>query len=67
MVDSPLFSIVTVTLNCAEDAVRTAQSVLAQDFSDYEYIGKDGVRPMAQWSACANWAFGCRLIPSGHL
>ena len=40
--DSPLFSIVTVTLNCADDAVRTAQSVLAQDFSDYEYIVKDG-------------------------
>ena len=39
---APLFSIVTVTLNCADDAVRTAQSVLAQDFADYEYIVKDG-------------------------
>lgn len=39
---APLFSIVTVTLNCADDAVRTAQSVLAQDFTDYEYIVKDG-------------------------
>lgn len=38
----PLFSIVTVTLNCADDAVRTAQSVLAQDFANYEYIVKDG-------------------------
>jgi len=38
----PLFSIVTVTLNCAGAAVRTAQSVLAQDFKDYEYIVKDG-------------------------
>jgi putative colanic acid biosynthesis glycosyltransferase len=39
---APLFSIVTVTLNCAEAAVRTAQSVLGQDFADYEYIVKDG-------------------------
>jgi putative colanic acid biosynthesis glycosyltransferase len=36
------FSIVTVTLNCVDDAVRTAQSVLAQGFTDYEYIVKDG-------------------------
>jgi len=40
--NAPLFSIVTVTLNCADDAVRTAQSVLSQDFADYEYIVKDG-------------------------
>jgi glycosyltransferase involved in cell wall biosynthesis len=39
---APLFSIVTVTLDGADDAVRTAQSVLAQDFADYEYIVKDG-------------------------
>ena len=39
---SPLFSIVTVTLNCADDAVRTAQSVLTQDFTNYEHIVKDG-------------------------
>lgn len=39
---SPLFSIVTVTLNCAEDAASTAESVLAQDFADYEYLVKDG-------------------------
>src|ERR687883_1909022 len=38
----PLFSIVTVTLNCAEDAEHTAQSVVAQTFTDYEYIVKDG-------------------------
>jgi putative colanic acid biosynthesis glycosyltransferase len=38
----PLFSIVTVTLNCADDAARTARSVLAQEFRDYEYIVKDG-------------------------
>jgi putative colanic acid biosynthesis glycosyltransferase len=41
-VEEPLFSIVTVTLNCADDAVRTAQSVLAQDYTNYEYIVKDG-------------------------
>jgi putative colanic acid biosynthesis glycosyltransferase len=38
----PLFSVVTVTLNCAEDACRTARSVLEQDFGDYEYLIKDG-------------------------
>jgi putative colanic acid biosynthesis glycosyltransferase len=38
----PLISIVTVTLNCAEDAVRTAQSVLGQTAGDYEYLVKDG-------------------------
>ena len=38
----PLFTVVTVTLNCAEDACRTAQSVLDQDFNDYEYVVKDG-------------------------
>jgi len=40
--DAPLFSIVTVTLNCADDALRTAESVLAQDCDNYEYIVKDG-------------------------
>ncbi len=39
---SPLFSIVTVTLNCADAARRTAQSVHRQTFSDYEYVVKDG-------------------------
>ena len=33
---------VTVTLNCADDAVATAESVLAQDFMNYEYVVKDG-------------------------
>ena len=42
MVPRPLFSIVTVTLNCLEDAQRTARSVLSQSFQDYEYIIKDG-------------------------
>lgn len=39
---APRISIVTVTLNCADEAVTTAQSVLVQDYNDYEYIVKDG-------------------------
>lgn len=38
----PLFSIVTVTLNCREDAVITAESVKGQEYSSYEYVIKDG-------------------------
>lgn len=38
----PRFSIVTITLNCADDAVRTARSVLAQRGASYEYLVKDG-------------------------
>lgn len=38
----PLFSIVTVTLDCADDAVQTARNVLAQSFPSFEYIVKDG-------------------------
>jgi len=38
----PLFSIVTVTLNCAHEAERTARGVLAQEFDDFEYVVKDG-------------------------
>ena len=38
----PFFSIVTVTLNCAADAEHTAQSVLEQTYTNYEYIVKDG-------------------------
>lgn len=38
----PLISVVTVTLNCAEDALRTARSVLGQTTTGYEYIIKDG-------------------------
>lgn len=40
--NEPLFSIVTVTLNCAEDAARTAANVLTQSFGDYQYVVKDG-------------------------
>jgi glycosyltransferase involved in cell wall biosynthesis len=39
---TPLFSIVMVTLNCADDAERTARGVLAQTYQDFEYIIKDG-------------------------
>jgi putative colanic acid biosynthesis glycosyltransferase len=42
LTSSPLFSIVTVTLNCASDAVLTARSVFSQDYNDFEYIVKDG-------------------------
>ena len=38
----PLFSIVTVTLNCSTDAIKTAKSVLNQTYTNYEYIVKDG-------------------------
>jgi glycosyltransferase involved in cell wall biosynthesis len=38
----PLFSIITVTLNCANAAADTARSVLSQDCDDYEYLVKDG-------------------------
>jgi len=38
--DTPLFSVVTVTLNCVDDAARTARSVLTQSFTDYEYMSK---------------------------
>ncbi|MCG8347248.1 MAG: glycosyltransferase [Chloroflexales bacterium] len=39
---TPLFSIITVTLNCADAAIRTARSVRTQRLTDYEYIVKDG-------------------------
>lgn len=38
----PLFSVVTVTLNCADVAEMTAKSVLAQSYGAVEYIVKDG-------------------------
>lgn len=38
----PLFSIVTVTLNCADAAVATARTVLSQTARNVEYIVKDG-------------------------
>ncbi len=38
----PLFSIVTVTLNCAEQIEQTVRSIQTQTFTDYEYIVKDG-------------------------
>jgi glycosyltransferase involved in cell wall biosynthesis len=39
---SPFVSIVSVTLNCREDALLTAKSVWAQEGVAYEYIVKDG-------------------------
>ena len=42
MSPAPLFSIVTVCLNCKDKLIITAQSVLAQTFNNFEYIIKDG-------------------------
>lgn len=39
---SPLFSIITINRNNAEGLRKTMQSVLSQDFNDYEYIIIDG-------------------------
>lgn len=41
-IKSPLFSIITINRNNAEGLRKTMQSVLTQDFSDYEYIIIDG-------------------------
>lgn len=38
----PLFSIITINRNNADGLRKTMQSVLSQDFSDYEYIIIDG-------------------------
>lgn len=38
----PFFSIATPCLNCAATIERTLQSVLKQDYDDYEYIVVDG-------------------------
>jgi glycosyltransferase involved in cell wall biosynthesis len=40
---SPFVSVVSVTLNCREDALLTAKSVWAQEGVDYQYIVKDGM------------------------
>jgi glycosyltransferase involved in cell wall biosynthesis len=39
---APRFSIITITLNRADDAERTARSVLAQTGVEFEYLVKDG-------------------------
>jgi len=39
---APLFSIITITLNSADNAERTARSVLAQTGASFEYLVKDG-------------------------
>ncbi len=38
----PLISIITVCYNAADTIKRTIESVIAQDFTDFEYIIKDG-------------------------
>lgn len=42
MTGPPFFSVVTVTRNARTAAERTARSVLAQTFTDFEYLIKDG-------------------------
>ena len=39
---TPLFSIVTVCYNSEKTIARTLESVLVQEFKDYEYIIVDG-------------------------
>ena len=39
----PLFSIITVCLNCKDKLLKTARSLSSQTFNDYEYIIKDGL------------------------
>lgn len=39
---NPKISIVTVTYNAAESVAQTIESVLAQDYRDYEYVFMDG-------------------------
>lgn len=42
MTNKPLFSVVTVCYNSSSLIRKTVKSVLMQDFSDFEYIIKDG-------------------------
>ena len=42
MTEQPFFTIVTVCWNSEKTIERTICSILAQDFSDYEYIIVDG-------------------------
>lgn len=41
-IKTPLFSIITINRNNAEGLRKTMQSILTQDFDDYEYIIIDG-------------------------
>lgn len=43
MIKRPLFSIVTVCLNAGDNLLKTAESLKAQNFTNYEYIIKDGL------------------------
>ena len=36
--DKPNVSVITVCLNPGKSIIKTIESVLAQDYSDYEYI-----------------------------
>tara|TARA_Y100000991_G_C21925228_1_gene328351 strand:+ start:106 stop:885 length:780 start_codon:yes stop_codon:yes gene_type:complete len=38
----PNFSIITVTLNCKNDLIKTIKSVQSQNYKNYEHIIKDG-------------------------
>ena len=38
----PLFTIITICLNCKDKLIKTAQSLSNQSFCDYEYVIKDG-------------------------
>lgn len=40
---TPLFSVVTICYNAGDLIKKTIESVLAQDFTDYEYIIQDGL------------------------
>ena len=40
--DRPLFTIVTISYNQADFVRETVESILNQEFSDYEYIIWDG-------------------------
>jgi len=58
----PLFSVVTVTLNCADAAEATARSVLAQSYADVEYLVKDG--RSHDGTAERLQALGCNVVVS---
>ncbi|MHB9009739.1 MAG: glycosyltransferase family 2 protein [Limisphaerales bacterium] len=55
-----MFTIVTVTRNNSVEAAMTAQTVLDQDFDDYEYLVKDGAS--ADDTVERLTAMGARLV-----